>query len=96
MIATESEFSLEYLLQHTAQKSSQPEPKGQCYISSFIVEIKITKVNKHIHLPLIVVKDKTTHTNLNTNDAVGHIMVLDNIMLTWLLSFSISNICLLC
>ena len=41
----------------------------------------IKKVNKHLHFPLIVVKDKRTKTNKNTNDAEGYKMVVDNITL---------------
>ena len=51
------------------------------YISSYVVEIKINKVNIHRHFPLIVVKDAKTNTNKNRNDYEGHIMVVDNITL---------------
>ena len=74
-----NELNLKYLLEHTAKENEQPNDFK--YISSYVVEIKITKVNKHLHFPLIVVKNKKTKTNLNTNEAEGEIMIVDNITL---------------
>ena len=84
-ILNESELSLEYLLSHTA--GEQEQPHDEKYISTYVVEIEITNVKKHLHFPLIVVKDKKTNTNRNTNDAIGHKMVVDNIMLEDLVNF---------
>ena len=78
-ILNDKELDLNYLLEHTASENRQP--KGEKYISSYVVEIEITKVGKALHFPLIVVKDKKTGINRNTNDAVGVKMVVDNIML---------------
>ena len=50
-----NELNLKYLLEHTAKENEQPNDFK--YISSYVVEIKITKVNKHFHFPLIVIKD---------------------------------------
>ena len=76
------ELNLKYLLEHTASENNQPlEESPEKYISSYVVEIKILKVNKHRHFPLIVVKDPITKTNKNINDAEGHIMIVDNITL---------------
>ena len=50
-------------------------------ISCYVVEILITKVNKHLHFPLMVIKDKKTKTNRNTNEAEGQKLVVDNITL---------------
>ena len=74
-----NELNLKYLLEHTAKENEQPH--GEKYISTYVVEIKITKVNKHLHFPLIVVKNKKTNTNLNRNEAEGEIMIVDNITL---------------
>ena len=73
------ELSLKYLLDHTAHEDAQPD--AEHYISTYIVETKIIQVNKHLHFLLIVVKDNATHTNRNTNDAIDHIITVDNITL---------------
>ena len=78
-LLSESECNLEYLLNHTIDADHQPTKDK--YISSYVVDIKITKVNTHRHFPLIVVKDPKTHTNRNTNDAEGQILTVDNITL---------------
>lgn len=78
-VLEDNELDLNYLLEHTANENEQPNKNK--YISSYVVEIEITKVGKHLHFPLIVVKDKKTGINRNTNDAVGVKMVVDNIML---------------
>ena len=75
----DEELNLEYLLKHTCNENEQPNYEK--YISSYVVEIRITEINKQLHFPLIVVKNKKTNTNLNTNDAIGEIMVVDNITL---------------
>ena len=74
-----NELNTEYLLKHTAPEGEQPNEDKP--ISVYVVEIKITKVNKHLHFPLIVKKDPKTNTNLNTNEAEGLITVVDNITL---------------
>ena len=66
-------------MNHTAGESEQPSEAKP--ISTYVVEIEITKVGINRHFPLIVTKDKETHTNRNTNDAVGYRMVVDNITL---------------
>ena len=73
------------MLNHTCGESEQPT-KDKC-ISSYIVEILITKVNKHLHFPLIVVNDKKTKTNKNTNEAEGYKLVVDNITLEDLVKY---------
>ena len=78
-VLNENELDLKYLLEHTAGENEQPE--GKKYISSYVVEIEIIKVNKHLHFPLIVVKNKKTGINTNTNEAEGVKMVVDNITL---------------
>ena len=86
-ILESNELNLNYLLNHTAAEGDQPDKERNGvtsegrYISSYVVEIKITKVNKHLHFPLIVTKDSKTHTNKNTNEAEGNTMVVDNITL---------------
>ena len=75
----QNELNLNYLLEKTCAENEQPN--NIKYISSYIVEIRILKVNKHLHFPLIVVKDKKTKTNRNTNEAEGYKMVVDNITL---------------
>ena len=79
------EFNLNYLLDHTAREQEQPNKER--YISSYIVEIKITNIKKQLHFPLIVVKDKKTNTNRNTNDAIDQTMIIDNIMVEDLVNF---------
>ncbi|ELP87597.1 hypothetical protein EIN_145810 [Entamoeba invadens IP1] len=43
----------------------QLEPTNERYISAFIVDIEITKVNKHLHFPIITKKDKKGNHNVN-------------------------------
>ena len=74
------ELNLNYLLTHTLGEQ-EGEPTKEKPISTYVVEIKITIVKKHLYFPLIVVKDAKTNTNRNTNDAIGYTMVVDNIML---------------
>ena len=78
-VLNENELDLKYLLEHTTSEGCQPDKEK--YISSYVVEIEIMKVNKHLHFPLIVVKDKKTGINRNTNEAKGVKMVVDNITL---------------
>ncbi|ELP87116.1 hypothetical protein EIN_496210 [Entamoeba invadens IP1] len=53
----------------------QLEPTYERYISAFIVKIEITKVNKHLHFPIITKKDKKV------------IIIVDNIMLEDMIKF---------
>ena len=57
------------------------QPSESKPISAYVVEIEITKVCINRHFPLIVTKDKETHTNSNINDTVGYRMAVDNITL---------------
>ena len=79
-ILNESELKLKYLLEHTLPEN-ETKPTKEKYISAYVVEIKITKVNKRLHFPLIVSKDPKTHTNKNINEVEGQIMTVDNITL---------------
>ena len=78
-VLEDKELNLKHLLERTAKENEQPQ--GEKYISTYIVEIKITKVSKHLHFPLIVIRNEKTNTNLNTNEAEGEIMIIDNITL---------------
>lgn len=73
------ELDLEFLLKHTCAESEQPSVEK--YISSYVVEIEVTKVGKRLHFPLIVVKNPKTGINSNTNEAENVRMVVDNITL---------------
>ena len=78
-VLSNKELNIEYLLTHTSGESEQPSEAKP--ISTYVVEIEITKVGIKRHFPLIVTKNPETHTNCNTNNAVGCRMVVDNITL---------------
>ncbi|ELP86206.1 hypothetical protein EIN_516060 [Entamoeba invadens IP1] len=61
----------------------QLEPTNERYISAFIVDIEITKVNKHLHFPIITKKDKKGNHNVNECCT----MRVDNIMLEDMINF---------
>ena len=50
-------------LELTCNENEQPTKDKP--FSSFIVDVQITKINKHRHFPLIVYREKKTHTNCN-------------------------------
>ena len=79
------ELNLKYLLDHTALEQEQPTEER--YITFYIVDIKILKVNKPLHFSNIVIKNTKTKTNLNTNDAEGKIIRISNIKLEDLVKF---------
>jgi hypothetical protein len=79
IVLNDEECSWKYLSEHTCEADVQPSKDKP--ISTYVVKIRITKVNKKLHFPLIVVKDPKTKTNRNTNDAVGYELVVDNITL---------------
>ena len=84
VLLNSTECSTEYLLSHTAHADCQPTMEKP--ISSYIVEIEITKVSIPRHFPLIVFKDPETKTNRNINQ-VGVHMTVDNIMLEDLVQY---------
>ena len=75
------ELNTEYLLSHTALESEQPTSNKP--ISSYVVEIRIKSVGKHLNFPCIVYKDTVTNTNRNddSEEALGRTAVIDNITL---------------
>ena len=75
------ELNTEYLLSHTALESEQPTSNKP--ISSYVVEIRIKSVGKHLNFPCIVYKDTKTNTNRNddSEEALGRTAVIDNITL---------------
>ena len=75
------ELSTEYLINHTCSEDEQPSEEKP--ISTYVVEIKITAINKHLAFPCVVYKDKETNTNRNddTTEAIGRTAVIDNITL---------------
>lgn len=75
------ELNTTYLLNNTCGEDEQPTKQKP--ISTFVVEIKITNINKHLAFPCIVYKDKTTNTNKNDDSeiAIGKTAVVDNITL---------------
>ena len=75
------ELSTEYLINHTCSEDEQPSQEKP--ISTYVVEIKITAINKHLAFPCVVYKDKETNTNRNddTTEAIGRTAVIDNITL---------------
>lgn len=83
------ELNTTYLLNNTCAEDEQPNKNKQ--ISAYVVEIKITNINKHLAFPCVVYKDKTTaskggsSSNTNKNDdgenAIGKTAVVDNITL---------------
>ena len=73
------ELNTEYLLNNTCSEDEQP---GSKLISAYVVEIKITAINKHLAFPCVVYKDTTTNTNRNDDtSAIGRTAVVDNITL---------------
>ena len=73
------ELNTEYLLNNTCSEDEQP---GRKLISAYVVEIKITAINKHLAFPCVVYKDTTTNTNRNDDiSAIGRTAVVDNITL---------------
>lgn len=74
------ELSTTYLLNHTCGEDEQPTKQKP--ISAYVVEIKITNINKHLAFPCVVYKDKETNTNKNDDiSAIGKTAVVDNITL---------------
>ncbi len=83
------ELNTTYLLNNTCGEDEQPTTKGGSSsnknkpISTYVVEIKITNINKHLAFPCVVYKDKETNTNKNDDSeiAIGKTTVVDNITL---------------
>ena len=75
------ELNTTYLLNNTCGEDEQPNKNKP--ISTYIVEILITNINKHLAFPCVVYKDKETNTNKNDDgeNAIGKTAVVDNITL---------------
>ena len=75
------ELNTTYLLNNTCGEDKQPSKQKP--ISAYVVEIKITNINKHLAFPCVVYKDKETNTNKNDDgeNAIGKTAVVDNITL---------------
>ena len=75
------ELSTSYLLNNTCAEDEQPTKQKP--ISTYVVEILITNINKHLAFPCVVYKDKSTNTNKNDDSeiAIGKTAVVDNITL---------------
>ena len=75
------ELNTTYLLNNTCGEDEQPNKNKP--ISTYVVEIKITNINKHLAFPCVVYKDKQTNTNKNDDSeiAIGKTAVVDNITL---------------
>ena len=75
------ELNTTYLLNNTCEEDDQPNKNKP--ISSYVVEILITNINKHLAFPCVVYKDKETNTNKNDDGeiAIGKTAVVDNITL---------------
>lgn len=75
------ELNTTYLLNNTCGEDEQPNKNKP--LSTYVVEIKITNINKHLAFPCVVYKDKTTNTNKNddSENAIGKTAVVDNITL---------------
>ena len=75
------ELNTTYLLNNTCAEDEQPNKNKP--ISSYVVEILITNIKKHLAFPCVVYKDKTTNTNKNDDgeNAIGKTAVVDNITL---------------
>ena len=82
-LLNKNQCSVDYLMKHTADADSQVSAEKP--ISSYIVDIEITKVGIERHFPLIVYRDAATHTNRNENACVK--MTVDNIMLEDLIKY---------
>lgn len=80
-VLQDEELNTKYLLTHTCTEDEQPSKEKP--ISTYVVEIKITAINKHLAFPCIVYKDKQTNTNRNDDSeiAIGKTAVVDNITL---------------
>ena len=75
------ELNTTYLLKNTCAEDEQPNKNKS--ISSYVVEISITNIKKHLAFPCVVYKDKQTNTNKNDDgeNAIGKTAVVDNITL---------------
>lgn len=75
------ELNITYLLNNTCGEDEQPTKQKP--ISSYVVEILITNIKKHLAFPCVVYKDKETNTNKNddSENAIGKTAVVDNITL---------------
>ena len=75
------ELNTTYLLNNTCEEDKQPNKNKP--ISAYVVEIKITNINKHLAFPCVVYKDKETNNNKNDDGeiAIGKTAVVDNITL---------------
>lgn len=75
------ELNTTYLLNNTCGEDEQPNKNKP--ISTYVVEIQITNINKHLAFPCVVYKDKETNTNKNDDSeiAIGKTAVVDNITL---------------
>lgn len=75
------ELNTNYLLTHTCTEDEQPTEEKP--ISTYVVEIQITAINKHLAFPCVVYKDTKTNTNRNDDSeiAIGKTAVVDNITL---------------
>ena len=75
------ELNTTYLLNNTCAEDEQPNKNKP--ISTYVVEISITNINKNLAFPCVVYKDKQTNTNKNDDgeNAIGKTAVVDNITL---------------
>lgn len=75
------ELNTNYLLNNTCAEDEQPNKNKP--ISTYVVEILITNINKHLAFPCVVYKDKQTNTNKNDDSeiSIGKTAVVDNITL---------------
>ena len=75
------ELNTAYLLNNTCAEDEQPNKVKP--ISTYVVEILITNIKKHLAFPCVVYKDKETNTNKNDDgeNAIGKTAVVDNITL---------------
>lgn len=80
-VLQDEELDTNYLLTHTCAEDEQPSEEKP--ISTYVVEIQITNINKHLAFPCVVYKDKQTNTNRNddTLNSIGKTAVVDNITL---------------
>ena len=75
------ELNTTYLLNNTCGEDEQPNKVKP--ITTYVVEILITNIKKHLAFPCVVYKDKETNTNKNDDgeNAIGKYAVVDNITL---------------
>ena len=80
-VLQDEELDTNYLLTHTCAEDEQPSEEKP--ISTYVVEIQITNINKHLAFPCVVYKDKQTNTNRNDDSeiAIGKTAVVDSITL---------------